>query len=164
MHRRNALVVAGWVVAAVAATGAGLAAVRVIGDGIGAGPAADVVSAERVARDLAAATPAPVPTSTTARPDGAASTGPGSPGPSVTTPAGARKVDLTPGGTVIAECAGPNVRLVTVSPAQGFGVQRQDSEPDDHARVIFAGGGGGRIEVDVRCRAGQPTITWKRHD
>jgi hypothetical protein len=56
------------------------------------------------------------------------------------------------------------IGLVTVSPAQGYGVQRQDTDPDDHARVIFAGGAGGRIEVDVRCRSGQPTISWKPHD
>ncbi|GAB3810991.1 hypothetical protein [Micromonospora zhanjiangensis] len=65
MHRRTVLVVVGWFVAAAAATGAGLAAVRVIGDGITAGPGAEVVDADRVARDLAAATPTgPTPTAT----------------------------------------------------------------------------------------------------
>ncbi|MEV0155727.1 septum formation initiator [Micromonospora sp. NPDC050686] len=164
MGRRSLFVTVGWLVAAVAATGAGLAAVRVIGDGIGAGQSGHVVSADQVARELATATGSPAPAATPAPSRTAAPGGtPGARPPSaVPTAAAARTVRSTPGGTVIAACTGSIVRLTT-SPAQGFRVEREDGEPDDHARVVFAGGGG-RIEVDVRCRAGQPTVTWKRDD
>ncbi|MBY8875656.1 septum formation initiator [Micromonospora sp. PLK6-60] len=162
MGRRSLFVTVGWLVAAVAATGAGLAAVRVIGDGIGAGKSGHVVGADQVARDLAAATGSPAPAGTPAATASPAATPSAASSSAVPSAAAARTVRATPGGTVIVTCAGSIVRLTT-SPAQGFRVAREDTEPDDHARVVFAGPGG-RIEVDARCRAGQPTVTWKRDD
>jgi hypothetical protein len=133
MSPRTLLAVAGWLVAAVAATVTGLAAVRVIGAGI-TGPAGELVSAD-VARSLAAAAPSATP--------------------------GASRVVASPGGTVVARCDGATAVLVTWAPAQGYRVKRADQQPgDDHARVTFEGSGG-RVEVDVRCAAGQLSVSWK---
>jgi hypothetical protein len=159
MSPRTLLAVAGWLVAAVAATVTGLAAVRVIGAGI-TGPAGELVSAD-VARSLAAATPSPVgPTAAPVRPTVTATAA----RPTATTPSatpGASRVVASPGGTVVARCDGATAVLVTWAPAQGYRVKRADQQPgDDHARVTFEGSGG-RVEVDVRCAAGQLSVSWK---
>jgi hypothetical protein len=155
MSRRTALALAGWLVAAVAATLTGLAAVRVIGAGL-TGPAGGLVSEADVARAVASGTPtmvapsSPLPTVTPA----------GIPAATPSATPGTSKVLSSPGGTVVARCDGAKVVLVSWAPAQGYG-GRADQESDDHARVRFEGSAG-RVEVEVRCAAGQPTATSKR--
>lgn len=149
MYRRTVFAVAGWLVAAVAATVTGLAAVRVIGAGI-TGPVGEVVSEEAVSRSLAATPPAaPVPTT--------ASAGPGGTSPTVAPTDG--RVVSTPGGTVVARCVGEEVVLLSWAPAQGYGVKSVDQEPDDHVQVSFEGAAG-EVEVELRCVAGRPVASW----
>lgn len=159
MPSRTFLAVAGWTVAAVAATLTGLAAVHVIGDGITTSTDGGVLTPDQVDRQLASAEASPSaspgtgsapPTSTPTR----TTTGP----PSATA---VRQTLSTPGGTVIAECVGATVRLVSWAPAQGFGVERADSGPDEHAEVRFEGTGG-KVELRVRCMNGRPTGSWKQ--
>ncbi|MFJ8025180.1 hypothetical protein [Streptomyces sp. NPDC096311] len=69
----------------------------------------------------------------------------------------------TPGGTVIAECDGAVVRLGSWAPAQGFGVERADAGPDEHAEVRFEGTAG-RVELRVRRVSGRPGGSWKQDD
>ncbi|GAB3984510.1 septum formation initiator [Plantactinospora veratri] len=159
MRRRTLLAVAGWLLAALVATGTGLAAVQVIGAGL-TGPAGEVRSPDEVARALAA-TPPP------AAPGAAPSGGTASPVPttSATPPGGAddsRRLVSTPGGTVLAECAGRRVWLSAWTPAQGYRVGEVERGPDDDAEVTFHGSGG-RIEVEVECVGGRPVPTWKAH-
>ncbi|MDG4832074.1 septum formation initiator [Solwaraspora sp. WMMD1047] len=174
MARRTALAIAGWLVAAVAATGTGLAAVQVIGAGL-TGPAGEVRDADEVARLVAAPTQPPGigPAPGSARPPGTAepsdpgrSTDPGqstepgqspggTPGPGVPE---SRRALATPGGTVVAECRGADVALVSWTPAQGYRAADVDRGPDDDAEVTFAGSDHD-IEVEVACVAGTPVAT-----
>jgi hypothetical protein len=151
MRRRTGFAVAGWLLAALVATGTGLAAVQVIGAGL-TGPAGEVRSPDEVARAVAA----------TASP-GTATSAPatGSAGPEGGT--GARQLLSTPGGTVVAECDGRNVWLASWTPAQGYRVGEVERGPDDDAEVTFHGSEN-RIEVEVECPAGRPVPSWKKND
>ncbi|MEN3615149.1 septum formation initiator [Plantactinospora sp. ZYX-F-223] len=167
MRRRTLLAVAGWLLAALVATGTGLAAVQVIGAGL-TGPAGEVRSPDEVARALAAtpppSAPGAVPPGGPAPSGGTASAGP-IPSAAPGSPAGAddaRRLVSTPGGTVLAECAGRQVWLTAWTPAQGYRVGEVERGPDDDAEVTFHGSGG-RIEVEVECVAGRPVPTWKSH-
>jgi hypothetical protein len=151
MRRRTGFAVAGWLLAALAATGTGLAAVQVIGAGL-TGPAGQTRSPDEVARALAASTSpgADGPTPST----GSTGAGPGT---------GMRELLSTPGGTVVAECAGRTVWLASWTPAQGYRVGDVERGPDDDAEVTFHGSGE-RIEVEIECPAGRPVPTWKKND
>jgi len=161
MRRRTGFAVAGWLLAALAATGTGLAAVQVIGAGL-TGPAGEVRSPDEVARALAA-------TSGSVGPGPATSPGAstGSPGPGTPAPGGSghgpRQLLSTPGGTVVAECDGRTVWLTSWTPAQGYRVGEVERGPDDDAEVTFHGSDE-RIEVEVECVAGRPVPTWKKND
>lgn len=175
MGRRTILAIAGWLVAAVAATVTGLAAVQVIGAGL-TDPAGEVRDADEVAR-LAAAPATPPPgwparsgtpdPSGAAAPTGSAATeGFGGPStdPSPTGPTGvpeSRRALPTPGGTVVAQCQGSDVLLVSWTPAQGYRVEDVDPGPDDDAELTFRGSGY-KIDVEVRCTDGQPVATSER--
>ncbi|MFY1686786.1 septum formation initiator [Plantactinospora sp. WMMB782] len=184
MRRRTLLAVAGWLLAALVATGTGLAAVQVIGAGL-TGPAGEVRSPDEVARALAD-TPPPggpgavppggpaLPDGTVGAPDGTTSSSPApsggpvgvSPAPSGGPPTvadGSRRLVVTPGGTVLAECTGQRVWLASWTPAQGYRTGEVERGPDDDAEVTFHGSGG-RIEVEVECAAGRPVPTWKSHN
>lgn len=160
MPPRALLAVAGWTAAAVAATLTGLAAVQVIGDGITASTDGGVLTPQQVERQLA---------STSASPSADSSTGSAAPAPTpaptqgTSTTTAVKKVLSTPGGTVIAECDGATVRLVSWAPAQGFGVKRADRGPDAHAEVTFEGAAG-KVELRVRCVSGRPTASWEQDD
>ncbi|MEV6735792.1 hypothetical protein AB0N14_02140 [Streptomyces sp. NPDC051104] len=160
MPRRALLAMAGWTAAAVTATLTGLAAVQLIGDGITASTDSGVLTPQQVERQLASAT-----ASQSADPSTASPTPPQTPAPTTRIPStGAVKKTLsTPGGTVIAECNGATVRLVSWAPAQGFGVKRADRGPDEHAEVTFEGATG-KIELRVSCVNGRPTDSWKQDD
>ncbi|MBE1492316.1 septum formation initiator [Plantactinospora soyae] len=167
MRRRTGFAVAGWLLAALAATGTGLAAVQVIGAGL-TGPAGEVRSPDEVARALAAssASAGPGPATSPGTPTSPGATT-GSPGPGTPAPGGTghgpRQLLSTPGGTVVAECDGRTVWLASWTPAQGYRVGEVERGPDDDAEVTFHGSDQ-RIEVEVECIAGRPVPTWKKND
>nr|WTB31690.1 hypothetical protein OG781_21315 [Streptomyces sp. NBC_00830] len=160
MPPRTLLAVAGWTAAALAATLTGLAAVQVIGDGITASADGGVLSPQQVERQLATATTSPSadPSTRSAAPTPTHAPTTGTPSTTAV-----KKTLSTPGGTVIAECNGASVRLLSWAPAQGFGVKRADRGPDEHAEVTFEGATG-KIELRVRCVNGRPTPSWKQDD
>ncbi|MFD8650951.1 hypothetical protein [Streptomyces mirabilis] len=160
MPSRTVLAVAGWATAAVAATLTGLAAVQVIGDGITSSTEGGVLTPEQVERQLASATASPSAGPSTASHTPTPTSSPSAGGPSATT---VKEVFSTPGGTVIAECDGAVVRLVSWAPAQGFGVERADAGPDEHTEVRFEGTAG-KVELRVRCVSGRPSGSWKQDD
>ncbi|GAB1515906.1 hypothetical protein [Actinophytocola sp. KF-1] len=126
-----------WVVAAAAATAVGLAAVAAIGTDIfGAGQ--DPLSQSEV-DELLTSRP-------TSRPPATSST---------TTPPPQDTTTVTEGGTVIARCEGALVRVVSASPAQGYQVDPDDDEVEDHPSVKFQSAEQ-EIEVRLRCVNGVP--------
>lgn len=146
MGRRKLFAVAGWLAAAAVATLIGVGAIRLVGQSI-TGTPGGVLSQADVARELAASPPTtPTPTMTST------SSPSGGPGPS--RPAGARRSFATPGGTVVAECVGENVQLVSWAPAQGFAVTDVDRGPDLEAEVRFARADQ-KAEIKIRCVNGE---------
>lgn len=138
-----------WLVAAAAATAVGLVAVSAIGTDIfGAGQ--DPLSQSEV-DDLLANRP----TSTTSRTPPSTTSSPPPPPP--------EKTIQSEGGTVMARCEGTLVRIVSASPAQGFQVDPDDDELDDHPSVKFQSGEQ-EIEVRVRCVNGTPSAEIRYDD
>jgi hypothetical protein len=135
---RTWLAALAWAATAVAATLVGMSAVGAIGSGL-LGPAREPLTAAQVDAELAAARAAPAPL-----PPSAAGTAEPAPG-------GPNEVVGSPGGTVVARCAGGAVEIVSASPAQGYGV---DDEPE-HARVRFESEES-EVEVRLGCRDGRP--------
>jgi hypothetical protein len=135
-----------WLVAAAAATAVGLVAVSAIGTDIfGAGQ--DPLSQSEVDDLLTSRTPTPSSTS-----------------PSTTTSAPpADTTTVTNGGTVISRCEGALVRVVSASPAQGFQVDPDDDELDDHPSVKFFSGER-EVEVRLRCAGGVPSAEIRYDD
>jgi hypothetical protein len=144
MSRPTLLAVAGWLVAATVATVTGLAAVRVIGEGI-TGTAAATLSQSEVEEQLASAPPPP-----SVSPQASASQGSGT-------------VLGSAAGTVVASCEDGLVTLLSWAPAQGYRVGEADRGPDDEAEVEFARGSD-VVEVRVVCTAGEPTISREKDD
>ena len=147
MGSRTLLGVGGWLAAALVAVVVGLAAVRLIGEGLqpSAPPA---LSAAEVAEALAAAPPPPAPSAT---PSPAPSS---SPSATATAPAGTQTF-ATRGGLVTARCAGGVVTIAGTSPAQGWSTHEVEDGGDD-AEVDFRSGRQ-RVEVTVTCGAdGRP--------
>ncbi|GAA0803790.1 hypothetical protein [Spirilliplanes yamanashiensis] len=156
MGSRTLLGVAGWLTAALVAVVVGLAAVRLIGEGL-QGSAPPALSAAEVADALASAPAAPTsaPAST---PGSAPSSAPASAGPTSAAPttvaAGTQTFD-TPGGLVTARCAAGVVTIAGTSPAQGWGTHEVEDGADE-AEVDFRSGRR-RVEVTVTCGAdGRP--------
>ena len=144
--RRAVLVAAGWLAAAGVATAIGIAAVRLIGDGITA-TGAEVLTPEQVAEQLSAAPPG------TAQRSAAPSSPPAG-------PIGGPRPLSGPGGTVVAVChADGRAALLSWTPAQGYQVERAERGPDEHAEVRFEGSAG-RSQIRVRCVTGEPTAEW----
>ncbi len=132
-----------WLVAAATATAVGLAAVAVIGTDIfGAGQ--DPLSQSDVDELLADRTAPPPTTAPTTSPTTAASS-----------PA-REKTTVTEGGTVIARCTPTRlVEVLSTAPAQGYRVDPDDDDLDDHPSVRFRSGDR-EIEVLLRCAGGVP--------
>jgi hypothetical protein len=159
---RPLLVVAGWIAAAAAAIGIGLAGVHTIGTGITAGTGGDVLTAEEAARELAAAQPLPsqpLPSRSTPSPSQP------TPSPSRSVPDGPANVRVFagPGGSVRAGCLPAGAVLVTWSPAQGYSVKEYRQGPGEYAEVRFdrgSGRGSGDSRVRIRCVAGSPVDSW----
>ncbi|GIF51024.1 hypothetical protein DFJ67_2838 [Asanoa ferruginea] len=141
---RRSLAVLGWLAVVIVATLAGVGALRLVGDSLASTPGG-VRSQTDVARDLAAAKERPVPPTATAA----------SPTPPPATPDAKRKPFGSPGGTVTATCEDGLVRIVYISPAQGYAVDDQDRGPDKEAEVKFRGPAG-RSEIKLRCDGDLP--------
>src|SRR6201991_436609 len=103
-----ALVALAWAAAVVVATLVGMSAVGAIGTGILGGGQQPLTPAE-VDQALAAARSAPNPPVAAPPP-----VSPARPSPA------AADVVASPGGTIVARCAGDVVEIVSASPAQGF--------------------------------------------
>lgn len=144
MRSRALFAVAGWLAAAFLATLIGVGAVRLIGESI-AGTPGGVLSQREVDQELAA----PVQSAS------APAIAPVSAAPPADASAGARQSLAAVGGSVVAECAGSTVRLVSWAPAQGYQVHDAEPGPDDEAEVEFRGPSG-KSEIKVRCVAGRP--------
>ena len=134
-----------WLVAAAAATAVGLAAVAAIGTDIfGAGQ--DPLSQSEVDELLTSRSASPSPTTSSSSP-----------------PPPGEKTTVTEGGTVIARCEGALVRVVSASPAQGYQVDPDDDEVEDHPSVKFQSGER-EIEVRLRCVNGVPNAEIRYDD
>ncbi len=145
-----------WVVAVGAATAVAMVAIGAVGSGIvdrGPRPLSQAEVAEQLAAAQAPSTtaqPTPGPTSQTTLPETTAAQ-----------PEPQARALPSAGGTVVARCI-PHVDIVSTAPAQGY--RLESIEPDDGAtRVRFrsssGGQGDGRVEVYVRCVAGEPTAS-----
>ncbi|WP_426512966.1 hypothetical protein ACPPVO_21355 [Dactylosporangium sp. McL0621] len=63
------------------------------------------------------------------------------------------------GGTVVARCTGGSAYLVSWSPAQGYQVAHVERGPAAEVEVVFRNAAGHtRIEIEIRCVAGIPTL------
>jgi pyruvate/2-oxoglutarate dehydrogenase complex dihydrolipoamide acyltransferase (E2) component len=170
VNRRLLLVVAGWVLTALVATGAGIAVIGLVGRTFAGGPG-DVLSAEEARDALARAEASPRPT----RPSPGPSSSPAVPEPTPTasaeasprptpeatpapTPTAVSRVITTRGGSVVARCQGGLVTLRSWSPAQGYEVDDVDPGPDESAKVTFESDRG-EVEIEVRCSASGPVHT-----
>jgi len=173
VHHRVFLGVAAWLVGASAATGGSLLAVSVLGQGMipSAGEQQSVATVNRAlakeAAERRAAMPRRItrPSARIAPPSRVANhtAPPRSPAahPSVSSPSpgAARGTVLTsPGGTVVASCAGARAYLVSWSPQQGFGSTGVIRGPATDAQVTFTGGQL-TVTMVVSCDAGVPTAT-----
>jgi hypothetical protein len=161
VHSRILLGVAAWLVGAIAATGGSLLAVSVLGQGMD--PAGEQVSVETVNRALAkeaaggtAVMPRRSVSPSASRNAPQKSCRLAGSAPSLGT--GGGTVLTSPGGTVVASCAGARAYLVSWSPQQGFGSSGVVRGPATNAQVTFTGG---QITVTtvVSCDAGAPTAT-----
>ncbi|WP_248960292.1 hypothetical protein [Sphaerisporangium perillae] len=161
MNRRPLLVVSGWLVAALVATGAGVVVTTFLGDVV-TGSATRALSPAEVRRALAAASPFPGPSASTS-PSSLASP---SRSPSATAApsggtgagSGGSKVIPARGGVVVARCDGGLVTLQSWTPAQGYEVKDVERGPRDKVRVRFEGDDA-RTEIEIRCSGGRPVST-----
>jgi hypothetical protein len=146
-----------WAATAIAATGAAVAVLGLLGGAL-TGTSGRVLSGEEVRAALASITPAPstsapVPNTPTAteQPGSPTASGPVSPSPRV------GRLVQTAGGTVIAVCEGGKVTLRSWSPAQGYSVDGVEPGPGREASVEFEPGGeGDDVEVTIFCQDGRP--------
>ncbi|MEU8248500.1 hypothetical protein [Nonomuraea sp. NPDC048916] len=159
-----------WVVTAIAATGAAVAVLGLLGSAL-TGSSGRVLSQGEIRAALSSVTPRP------ATPSAAPSTTPSvtssvtssvtpsdtsSASPSVTSPetssppAPREELIRTAGGTVIASCEGDEVTLRSWSPAQGYSVDGVEPGPRHEAKVEFEPDEGEEVEVRIGCSAGRP--------
>ncbi|WP_326637343.1 hypothetical protein OG884_26735 [Streptosporangium sp. NBC_01755] len=171
MRKRLPLVVAGWLVTGLLATGAGVAVIDRLSEplttaGLRPLSAAEVDKALALASSLPGglptAAPTAVPTSgVTSDPAGSASeptVAESAPQPAATVTAtpvaepGESRVITTAGGRVIARCKDGLVTLRSWSPAQGFQTDDVERGPADRARVEFESEET-EVKVEVNCAA-----------
>ncbi|GAB3800647.1 hypothetical protein [Micromonospora zhanjiangensis] len=69
----------------------------------------------------------------------------------------------TPGGSVVARCAGGQAYLVSWSPTPGYHAEHVARGPAVVARLTFEAGRR-HLNVEVRCVAGAPQATTDRRD
>ncbi|GII60463.1 hypothetical protein Skr01_05480 [Sphaerisporangium krabiense] len=153
MKRRPLLVVAGWLVVALVATGAGVVVTTFLGESVtGAGR---VMSSADVRRALEAAPPPGTAVPSPAGPSPAAAT----PAPREAAEPAAGRAFRGRGGVVVARCSGGLVTLLTWTPSPGYAVKDAESGPRDKARVRFEAGDDEETEIEVRCSGGRPTAS-----
>ncbi|MEU7903564.1 hypothetical protein [Actinoplanes sp. NPDC049118] len=174
MTRRTLLGTAGWIGAAVLAVLIGLAAVRVIGDGL-TSEAGRPRSQAEIDRELAAhatttptsagapasagptagTDPEPAPTTASAPPASASASAGSGPAPSV----GLRSF-RTRGGTVVARCGDRRAEIVAMSPLAGFAVHERDEGPRVQAEGEFRGtvDDHDRVKVRISCAGDRPVL------
>lgn len=71
----------------------------------------------------------------------------------------ARRVERTPGGTVVTGCdSGGRAVLVSWSPAQGSRTDDINDGPDDEAEMTFTSADTD-VDISVECGDGQPRTT-----
>jgi hypothetical protein len=169
--------VGAWIVGATAATGLSLFAVSYLGEDP-QNPHGATLSQAQVEQALASMTGAPDPSTApdSPTPSGAVTTGatPSTPAAPTAPPSSATSTHTAPArsaaagqpvdrrlsgdaGTVLAQCQGSIVYLVTWSPAQGYQAEASQRGPAHLATVVFTGYGK-RIEFHVGCLAGIPAL------
>ncbi|MET7329915.1 hypothetical protein [Nonomuraea sp. NPDC005650] len=137
-----------WAATAVAATGAAVAVLALLGTGL-TGDSGHVLSQAEVSAALNTATQ---------RATGAPPTGVATPTltPTPTTQASQDRLIRTAGGTVIASCAGDLVTLRSWSPAQNYSVDTVEPGPARRAKVEFEPEEGADVELRIECSNGLP--------
>ncbi|MBB5080303.1 hypothetical protein [Nonomuraea endophytica] len=128
-----------WAVVALAAAGAAVAVLGLLG-GVLTGQSGNVMTQAEARSALAT-----LPSGT--------STGAATPAPT-----GGGKVIRTAGGTVIATCTAAQVSLRNWSPFQGYSVDDPEPGPAPSLTVEFDREEGEDVEVVVRCQNGRPVI------
>jgi hypothetical protein len=127
-----------WLITAIAATGAAMGVLALLGTGV-TGNSSRVLTPAEVHAALSTTTPR---TATT---------------PPLTSPAPAPgKLMRTAGGTVIASCTGDQVTLRSWTPALGYSVDEVEPGPAREAKVEFEPDEGEDIELRITCSAGVP--------
>ncbi|MGI5269994.1 hypothetical protein ACQEUU_12650 [Nonomuraea sp. CA-218870] len=159
-----------WAVTAIAATGAAVAVLGLLGGGL-TGTSGRVMTQEEARATLARVTTATQrpPLSPSTSPSTSPSEKPSASPPVSPSVSASPGVTQTPenevirsaGGTVIASCAGGQVTLRSWSPAQGYSVDGVDPGPDTEAGVEFEADAEGAedVEIKVRCEAGRPVMS-----
>ena len=169
--RRRLLPMFGWLLSVVAAATVGLMAVSLLSAGI-TSTSATPLSHGAAAAALASATATSMPSrsastpsspSITPRPSPSSSPVPKS-GPTTasSTPDATRSLS-SPGGTIIAQCLGAQVYLVSWSPAQGWQIDDAVRGPARSTMVNFERDDDSEsdreVTVAISCRSGQPAAT-----
>jgi hypothetical protein len=149
MNRHRVLMVVGWALVAVATAVVGTAALDIAGAGI-LGSGKQLLTGQDVTRQLAAAATARS-SMPAAPPGGSTPTGPSGAQPTTPTPRGLP----TTGGTILAQCEGDLVYLLSWSPAQGYREDGVNRGPAPAASVKFKNGKS-EVVVHVTCKAGEP--------
>jgi hypothetical protein len=142
---RSVTLFALWVVAATGATLVGLTAVGAIGTGI-VNPGPPPLTPTEIGNRLAA--PAQTPT-----------TDAQAPATTAVQPSPGEVLVLGAGGTVVATCAGATVRLLAVSPAQGF--QETDHLDDDGDHKVEFRSARLEVKAKLHCFDGRPVADVK---
>ncbi|MEU9887449.1 hypothetical protein [Sphaerisporangium sp. NPDC051011] len=176
MNRRRLLVVAGWLVVALIATGAGVVVTAFLGEAV-TGSSGRVLTVADVRRELAAAPSAsgvgggsadgaPSPAGPSRTP-GDTESPEDEPSPRDTPPArtasprpsghsdGVGEVISARGGVVVARCEGGLVTLLTWTPAPGYQVKEAEPGPRDKVRVRFESERA-RTEIEIYCIGDRP--------
>ncbi|MFI7634396.1 hypothetical protein [Nonomuraea sp. NPDC049400] len=130
-----------WAATAVAATGAAVGVLALLGTGL-TGDSGHVLSQAEVRAALSTATQRATGPATALTP-GTATPSPG-------------KLIRSPGGTVIASCAGDLVTLRSWSPAQNHSVDTVEPGPAREAKVEFEPDEGEEVELKITCSSGRP--------
>jgi hypothetical protein len=166
VRSRLLLGVAAWLGGASAATGCGLLAVNMLGQGVtpAAGERLSVARINQALASEAAERTAVLPRFVSPRISSSASA-PSPPAPTARHPAppappgtNAGTVLTSQGGTVVANCAGARAYLVSWSPQPGFGSGGVIRGPATSTQVTFTSGQL-TVTMIVSCYAGAPTAT-----
>ncbi|MFI6599294.1 hypothetical protein ACIBHX_23835 [Nonomuraea sp. NPDC050536] len=136
MKRRSTLGVLGWLAVAALTTVTSTWAISLLGQGLSR-HVVTPMSQVQVSQALATATTAPQPSSPAT--------------------AGAGRVFVTSGGTVVGGCDGDRATLHSWSPAQGYAADEVERGPGASASVEFESENG-RIKVWITCGDGQPEL------